>query len=228
MNMYSNGAYLSNNPSWDIEDSSWKANEIIKLLKKNNLSPGSICEIGCGAGEILRCLLREYSDKLTYTGYEISEDAFKIIRTKDNNGIEFKLEDAFNDNRKYDVVLAIDVIEHVEEVYSFLRKIKQKGVYKVFHIPLDLSALQVLRGWPLEHARRTIGHLHYFTKGTALLMLQECGLEIIDHFYTFGQFNRPRSLKAYLFGFIRKIFFRNNSHLAVRALGGASLMVLAK
>ena len=39
--------------SWDQEDSEWKALQVSKFLKKNDISPKSIVEIGCGAGTIL-------------------------------------------------------------------------------------------------------------------------------------------------------------------------------
>ena len=38
---------------WHEEDSPWKAKNIYKILEKNNLSPKSVCEIGCGSGEVL-------------------------------------------------------------------------------------------------------------------------------------------------------------------------------
>ena len=52
--IYTNGYYLEKNPTWHVEDSSWKAKNIIKMMKRNNIVPKTICEVGCGAGEILR------------------------------------------------------------------------------------------------------------------------------------------------------------------------------
>ena len=50
---YHNGEYLQNNPSWGAEDSAWKAEKIIDLIKKNNLSPTSVVEVGCQFGNTL-------------------------------------------------------------------------------------------------------------------------------------------------------------------------------
>ncbi len=227
-NIYKSGEYLKHNPSWDIADSPWKANHIIKMLEKNQLKPQSICEVGCGAGEILRQLFLNYSRDIKYSGYEISPDAFKMINSKENHEISYFLEDVFLNDKRLDVVMAIDVIEHVEDSFSFLRKFKDKGEYKIFHIPLDLSAIQVMRGWPLLHSRAHVGHIHYFTKDTAIATLKDCGYEIIDFFYTFGQMDRPKSIKSFLFSFLRRMFYRKNSDISVRILGGASLMVLAR
>ena len=53
---YQNGDYLANNSNWHVEDSSWKANQIHIIISRNNLHFSNICEVGCGAGEILRQL----------------------------------------------------------------------------------------------------------------------------------------------------------------------------
>ena len=48
--MYVDGKYLKQNPTWDVEDAPWKADHIFRMLEKNHLKPGSVCEIGCGCG----------------------------------------------------------------------------------------------------------------------------------------------------------------------------------
>jgi 2-polyprenyl-3-methyl-5-hydroxy-6-metoxy-1,4-benzoquinol methylase len=50
----------------------------------------------------------------------------------------------------FDVVMAIDVFEHVEDYLGFIRRLRVKGEYKVFHIPLDLSVQTVLRVSPIR------------------------------------------------------------------------------
>ena len=49
--IYTDGTYLKQNPNWHQDDSAWKADHILSLLKRNGVeAPGSICEVGCGAG----------------------------------------------------------------------------------------------------------------------------------------------------------------------------------
>ena len=54
--IYTSGEYAAKNPTYHVEDSAWKAHQILKIIQRNNLQPLSICEVGCGAGEILRQL----------------------------------------------------------------------------------------------------------------------------------------------------------------------------
>ena len=45
----------------------------------------------------------------------------------------------------YDVLLVIDVFEHVPDYLGFIEKLRQKADLKVFHIPLDLSVSSIVR-----------------------------------------------------------------------------------
>jgi hypothetical protein len=53
---YTSGSYLEKNPLWHTEESSWKAEQIMRMLNRHNIVPRTICEVGCGAGEVLRQL----------------------------------------------------------------------------------------------------------------------------------------------------------------------------
>lgn len=227
--IYNDGSYLSQNPTWHEEDSPWKSKQIDKILRKNNIQPLTICEVGCGSGEILNQLSNQYY-KASFSGYEISPQAYEICQKKEKENLSFFLMDLLDENSKnFDVVMAIDIFEHIENYFDFLRKIKNKGVYKIFHIPLDLSAQAVLRNSPILNTRNTVGHLHYFTKDLALAALKDTGYEILDSFYTNGALElTSHSWKTALLKLPRKLAFRIHKDLAVRALGGFSLLVLAK
>lgn len=228
--IYEDGTYLTNNPTWHEEDSSWKADQVIKILQRNSLTPASVCEIGCGAGEILNQLSVRMGDTVHFFGYEISPQAYALCQTKKKPNLAFKLIDLFREEDAYfDVVMAIDVIEHIEDFYSFLVNLKQRAEYKVFHIPLDISVQTVLRCSPIMKSRTLFGHIHYFTKETAIASLRDSGYEILDYFYTKGSLELPnQGWKAFLLRVPRQIAFLVNEDIAVRILGGHSLMVLAR
>lgn len=227
--IYDDGTYLENNPTWHEEDSPWKAKQIKKIIEKNALNPNKICEVGCGASEILNQLSEQYEGKEFY-GYEISPQAFELCKKKSKTNLTFLLHDLLEENTEhFDIVMAIDIFEHVEDYFGFLRRLKEKAEYKIFHIPLDLSVQTVLRSSPIIKGRKSVGHIHYFTKETALETLKDTGYEIIDYFYTGGSLELPsRGWKANLLKIPRKFAFSANKDLAVRLLGGYSLLVLAK
>jgi cyclopropane fatty-acyl-phospholipid synthase-like methyltransferase len=228
--IYEDGTYLRNNPKWHEDDSPWKAKQITKMLKKHNITPSRVCEIGCGAGEILNTLANNFEDGVSFYGYDVSPQAFEICSLKKKNNLHFFLKDLFDEeDMAFDVVMAIDVLEHVEDYFGFLRKLKNKGTYKIFHIPLDLSVQTVLRSSPILKGRSSFGHIHYFTKETALATLKDTGYDVVDYFYTNSALELPNlSWKANLIKLPRMVFFSLHHDLAARTLGGFSLLVLTK
>jgi len=227
--MYEDGTYLDNNPSWHEEDSAWKARQITKIIDKNSLLPKTICEIGCGAGEILVRLSELYRETEFY-GYEISPQAFELCKLKSKDRLSFYLSNLLSENSDhFNIVMAVDVFEHVEDYFGFLRLLKEKADYKIFHIPLDLSVQSVFRSAPILNRRKSIGHIHYFTKETALATLEDAGYTVIDFFYTAGDLElSDRGWKANIMKLPRKLMFAISQDFAVRLLGGYSLLVLAK
>ena len=180
-NIYQSGEYLQHNTTWHAEDSPWKAGNIIKMIKKNRIQLDSICEIGCGAGEILNQLYNKLDKNISYYGYDISPQAIELAKSRENDHINFSLKDLFEEDNSihFDLVMAIDVFEHVEDYFGFLKKMKTRGEYKIFHIPLDININAIVQD-KFMLGRKTVGHIHYFTKETALASLEDTGYQIID------------------------------------------------
>ena len=123
----------------------------------------------------------------------------------------------------------IDLIEHLEDYFSFLRQIKDKADYKLFHIPLDLSVNHLLRKRRFENTRHSVGHIHYFTKDLVLDILKETGYEVLDYFYTNSTLDFPAKSILSRFGRVpRRILKALSPDLAARWMGGFSLLLLAK
>jgi hypothetical protein len=90
--MYTGGAYLANNPTWHVEDSHWKATQVLRMMQRNGLRPRTVCEVGCGAGEILGQLQLSLATDCVFAGYEISPpQAFDLCRQRANDRLQFKL-----------------------------------------------------------------------------------------------------------------------------------------
>ena len=226
---YRDGTYLVHNPDWDRSDSLWKAMLIMNILKMFKLSPSSICEVGCGAGDILVHIKKIYPDTIL-TGFDISTDVARFWKAHEGHGIQFHCGDFLELNQQhYDCILLLDVIEHLANPLDFLGAIKERAKYFVFHFPLDLSASSVLREKPLLEARQNVGHIHNFTKGLAFALLRETGFDVMHWRYTNAYLSGPgRSLSTRLASLPRLLACSINKDFGVRLLGGETLMVLAK
>ena len=226
--IYHDGQYLKNNPGWHSEDSPWKAGKIFRILEKNNIQPKSISEVGCGAGGILK-YLHSVMNEVEFTGFEISNDAFEICKTLQTQRLTFKFEDLLADNNTdhFDLVLCCDVLEHVEDHFTFLRRLKEKAQFAVFLIPLELSVISILLKSRLIESRKKYGHLHYFSKETALATLTETGYSIIDYSYTNRTFECHVDFSKRVLNIFRRLL-NFNKDFSVRVLGGEHLLVLAR
>ena len=225
--IYTEGSYLAKTGgTWHLEDSQFKARCIMRMLARHpEFQPSSVSEIGCGAGGILAELQTLLPEYVVLTGYEISPQAHALSESFANSRCQYVLGDAFSNPTTYDLVLVMDVIEHVEDCFSFLRNTKKKGRLKIYHIPLDANLQALLRGsnqWDIH------GHIHLFTIETALKSLEYTGHRVIDWFLTDVAVERPKMLRTRLTNLARRPLGLLSRKLAARLLGGYSMLILAE
>ena len=228
-NIYTDGAYLEKNPLWHTDESPFKVRQIQRMLQKDRLNPTTICEVGCGAGEVLKLLQNSMDDACSFWGYDISPQAMAMCESKANEKLQFRLADISQEEGTFfDLILVLDVIEHVEDYFGLLRRIRPKSDLKIFHFPLDLSVQAVLRKRGLLTRRELYGHIQYFTKETALETLTDVGYELLDYFYTPRCIELAKQTIQKIAVLPRKICFAIDQDLTARILGGYSLLVLAR
>jgi len=228
-NAFLTGEYVQKIPRWHTEDSSWKAQGVLQMLRRNRLSPRLIGEVGCGAGEVLRQLQLQMESHCVFFGFDISPEAIRLSQSRENDRLHFTLGDVTSEPApRFDLLLILDVLEHQENYFSFLRSIKDLAPYKLFHQVLDLSAHSVLQRDGLIRRRRDLEDLHFFTKDTALQALTGENYEIVDWFYAPRCIYRSTGIRQTLRQLPRMVSFALHKDFAVRLLGGYTLFVLAR
>lgn len=231
--IYTSGEYLEKTETWHSEDSPWKAEQILRITRDNAVCPKTVAEIGCGAGQILGALAKnDYFRDVEFTGFDISPQAIELCEEVNATNIKFFCDDLLtqDDSVHFDLLLAIDVFEHVPDYMGFLEKCNSRADFKIYHIPLDIHVSAVFRN-ALIRARNSVGHLHYFCADTALAALRDTGHEIVSFRYTHGALGLSRqhpSLKRALANGPRWLFSKISVSGTARMLGGYSLLVLAK
>ena len=244
--LYTSGEYLQKNPLWHADESPWKAKYVLQMIARNKIAPKTVCDVGCGAGEVLHLVHEGMHGECRCWGYEISPQAFGLSHRLSSETLQFKLADIRQeDDAHFDLMLLMDVIEHLEDYFSFLRELQPKAKYKILHIPLDISVRTVLLG-KLTDFRAAYGHLHYFTKDVALQMLRDAGYEVIDYLYTWQANSlqyvwdenkqNPWKLMRKLAGFVARtllglpsqVLFAIHPDFAARVMGQWRLLVLAR
>lgn len=183
---YTTGEYLRKNPRWHDDEAAWKAAHVLRLIARHGLVCERVYDVGCGSGGVLAELRRALDARTRFEGFDVSPQAIALARGHEAERLSFHLGAFAPDDRPAaDLLLALDVAEHVEDYLGFLRGLNRSATWFVFHVPLDVNVQAVLThsAWMLT-MRGRYGHLHYFTRETALATLADCGYRVVDWFYT--------------------------------------------
>lgn len=226
--VYLSGEYAATNPGWHEKDAAWKADQVRAFLASHGLRPASMCDVGCGSGGVLAHLRSTLPPDVTLVGFEPAPTAFEIARAS-HPDVEFRSSPAApNEGEQFDVALVLDVIEHVEDCFGFLRSLHDLARFYVFHIPLDMTVSSVARLRPLVEGRANAGHLHYFCRETALATVEESGFTIMGHRFTPVALTAPTTRRrTRILRLPRTVGAQLAPNATARLLGGFSLLVLA-
>jgi len=236
-NIYKNKVYYNKNPNYHAEDSVFKYKNLIQIIKKNQIKIefdkiNKIVEIGCGAGKIIHLFKKSNLFRnASFCGYDINPDAIKLAKLNFRD-VNYICDDFLENRDSSNIVICADVFEHVENPYDFLKKLLIKSDMFIFNIPIEINLISILlRTNIFKKSYEDVGHLHFYTQETALLLLENCGYKIINTNFVsnFKNLNKKNiSLLRLLFYIPHMILSLFSYEIASRILGGCSLVVLAK
>jgi len=144
-----------------------------------------VLEVGCNVGNFRQFL----SKSCEYWGVEPFQEAANIAKAKMNKvliGFYDHVANEIPDNY-FDLVIANDVIEHMEQPWNFLQSIKQKmtaNAFIILSIPnvryfWNLKELLCKKDWEYkDFGILDITHLRFFTEKSIVRLLNENNFEI--------------------------------------------------
>lgn len=146
---------------------------IDKMLSLLGSEVKSVCDVGCGVGNLLLVL----EDRLTNaTGIDSSEESVRLARAKIKSPhIKLEKKDAFDLDEQYDLVLFTDILEHVRDDGDIIRFLHDKIVRKGGHLILTVPA----HGKLYSQFDRSAGHYRRYDKDEILALLKTGGFETI-------------------------------------------------
>ncbi|MEM1195501.1 MAG: class I SAM-dependent methyltransferase [Pseudomonadota bacterium] len=222
---YSDGQYLQQHQEWHSERSIWKGDQVLRGLKMADITPTTLCDIGCGAGLVLAHVSRHLPSVVHATGFEPSPDAPQ--HESSVGKIDYRREDATAFDGHFDLALMLDVFEHVNDPYGFLEKCSHLADIFVFHVPLDANCLTILRGG-FERPRRVSGHLHYYTDVSARALLTDVGFEILYSDFTKSGWEGANRNPWSPLNMMRRALFSASEQTTSRLFGGVSYLIVCR
>lgn len=149
---------------------------------------GRVLEVGCGAGRFLRALGRSRPG-LRLVGADLSRNALRVLAERCQE-IETRLVEGPSlpaADREFDAVLALDVLEHVEDTDALLSEIRRVlvpgGVFHL-HVPCEADPRSLWRWLPAQAGepglkRRFGGHIQRFRRRELLERIRSLGFRVL-------------------------------------------------
>jgi ubiquinone/menaquinone biosynthesis C-methylase UbiE len=240
---YASDEYVRRNPSLHEEDSTWKIERIMPLValfsKLNNSGTVKLLDVGGGAGIILKAISETLKQNyhMNVSKYAMDLSPLMLTYQKKNNP---DLQAAYNvdlcknllDNKFADLVLMIDVVEHIPDSDKALNEVGRIGKFAIFKIPLEKNVVEfiwnVMSYGTLQRQRiANIGHIHIYNYSSALKQIKKSCGDIVNYYITDPApwpFDFKNQIRDYLVARTFKLFPRISSLL----FGASCLMVLAK
>ncbi|MDH5716432.1 MAG: class I SAM-dependent methyltransferase [Spirochaetia bacterium] len=230
---YTSGEYFNSHKD---SCSDIKIDLVIPFLKKNKIDVKQntkIIEVGCGSGEFLMPLTKFLESKnIQYKikGYDISKPAIDMANKKNKyKNLMFYVGSVKNIKEKTDLIFCMDVIEHVENPFEFLRSLNGKSKYIVLHLPIEHSIGHLLLE-KTQKSNETFKHIHFFSLQTALILIKELPFEILDYQFTAASMAAIKIKGNIFIRFLRVIrfFMYKISSKFSSIMGGGSVLFLLK
>jgi 2-polyprenyl-3-methyl-5-hydroxy-6-metoxy-1,4-benzoquinol methylase len=155
-----------------VSHSDWRCNILLDTLKLPEI--GNVLDIGCGKGNFLLAFSQKFP-KWSLNGVEASKNALSFAKKK---LLKADLREGFFRDglfdKKFDLIVALDVFEHLEEPVEFLNTIipnlKDDG-YLFLDVPnFKLNPADLF----------VFDHLTHFTKESLYNLLSHNGMEVIS------------------------------------------------
>jgi len=180
--LYTDGEYAKKHPSWHLPDAPAKAQDLrCGLLELLQRLPGKrlrIADVGAGVGGVLREVIdvvRTFDADICTdpVGYEISQQAVNAAETLFPE-LPMRCKHLEVGDGPFDVVLLVDVLEHVENPWELLRTARATSQFLLVRQPL-LENFSTFRYDNYAFQREHWGHIGLFTYRSFLDMAAATG-----------------------------------------------------
>jgi SAM-dependent methyltransferase len=169
---------------WEIA----RLHALVAILRRHPASMKSILDVGCGDGFIGESLLAAFDAReLVGVDLHLAESACGVYPAPNHVIERYQSEQALGD-RRFDLILALDVLEHVDDDRALLREVVARRAQRGGRVLVTVPAFQVL----FSDHDRALHHYRRYTSSDLRSVVADAGLEILDDGYVFLSLLAPR------------------------------------
>ncbi len=228
---YRSDAYITKNPTLDIQDSPWKVSKIIPLIDEfihGFNDKIKILDVGGGAGLILKeasiQIESMYGIKVKKYALDLSPGMLKIQKTNNPDLIKSLNEDICSTSltdKEIDLILMIDVLEHITNPIIVLEEMKRISRFIIFKVPLEDNFCSRLlnfltRGKHRQRIMEKVGHIQLYNLSSLIKQIEKHTGLIINYNYTnvfdfvlnSEDYNKKTSFISKTYNFLGSIMYR--------------------
>ena len=184
--LYTSGEYLQVHPDWHLADAPNKALDVLPGMiaaiadRPDPTAPFRLLDVGAGVGGVLDAALKllarqSPSLKIEPLALEISPQAVAKARELFPQ-LPIRQEALSPSSGRFDALMFIDVLEHLENPWELLRTAAQCATHLIIRQPL-LESFAMFRHDAYKSQRETWGHIGLFNIRSFDDMLLACGWE---------------------------------------------------
>ncbi|MBU1129927.1 class I SAM-dependent methyltransferase [Patescibacteria group bacterium] len=224
--------YTNKNPNMHLKDSITKAKQISQVIPFN-IKINSLLDVACGAGLVTIQIVKKLKPRYAQ-GVDISTAMIDKAKSLDVNKLIF-WENAdifkYQPKRKFDLVICVDILEHVADDSKFLKKVASLGKYIIIKTPLEdslfsgfLRKTKIFDTW--QDTENRYGHIHHYNEKILINLIKKGNLKIKKAISV----PMPKRSKL-IWEFFRLLFYPialMSMEKMVRVSGGFKILLLEK
>lgn len=151
--------------------------KILSSMIPKRIKIDNILEFGCGNAAGLRFMAEKRGSKNLF-GIDISQKMVELAKKNCPKGKFLKggLEVLKKFNEPIDLILLLDILEHLPDPQKALEVASQKASFLGIKIPLEKTLVNRIIGY----SSREAGHLHFFSEDDFLKILESANLKIVS------------------------------------------------
>jgi len=226
LDFYSSGSFYDNNTTNSFA-SKWKALLVTDILETIPQQLKIIADVGSGDCMVARHIANVKSN-LLIDCYDVTppEHRFNIDETPQLKF--YPLSALESSDKQYDLIMALDVIEHVACPRTFLSSLAMRTRRVLLHVPLDLSVVSMLRPAILREQLESAGHVTFYNVETLRIFFHSMGMypTVFKLTDAYRQFPQNPTLAQKLVRLMRTVLACQSRTFSANLLGGQTALVL--